>query len=45
VIDSAFFWLADALPVTGRLYLHRYARWQRPQDFRYETFRHWNYVD
>ena len=45
VIDSAFFWLADALPVTGRLYLHRYPRWQRPADFRYETFRHWNHID
>ena len=45
VIDSAFFWLADALPVQGRLYLHRYSRWQRPHEFRYETFRHWNYID
>jgi hypothetical protein len=45
VIDSSFFWLADSLPVQGRLYLHRYARWQRPREFRYETFRNWNYVD
>jgi hypothetical protein len=44
-IDSAFFWLADHLPVKGQLFLHRYARWPRPRDFRYETFRHWNYID
>ena len=44
-IDSAFFWLADSLPAGGHLFLHRYPRWQRPREFRYETFRHWNYVD
>jgi hypothetical protein len=44
-IDSAFFWLADHLPTQGHLFLHRYPRWQRPRDFRYETYRHWNYVD
>jgi hypothetical protein len=43
-IDSSFFWLADHLPVKGRLFLHKYARWQRPHDFRYETYRHWNYL-
>jgi hypothetical protein len=43
-IDSAFFWLADSLPCRGRLYLHKYPRWQRPWDFQYETYRHWNYV-
>jgi len=43
-IDSSFFWLADCLPAQGRLYLHRYARWQRPWDFVYETFRHWKYL-
>jgi hypothetical protein len=44
-IDSAFFWLADSLPTQGHLFLHRYPRWQRPRDFRYETYRHWNYID
>jgi hypothetical protein len=44
-IDSAFFWLADHLPTQGHLFLHRYPRWQRPRDFRYETYRHWNYID
>jgi hypothetical protein len=44
-IDSAFFWLADSLPTQGQLFLHRYPRWQRPRDFRYETYRHWNYID
>jgi hypothetical protein len=45
VIDSAFFWLADSLPIRGRLFLHRYARWQRPREFRYETRHFWNYID
>jgi hypothetical protein len=44
-IDSSFFWLADSLPVQGRLFLHRYARWQRPRDFNYETFRYWNQIE
>jgi len=44
-IDSAFFWLADHLPTKAHLFLHRYPRWQRPWNFRYETFRHWNHVD
>lgn len=44
-IDSGFFWLADSLPVQGRLFLHKYARWQRPWHFQYETFRYWNYID
>jgi hypothetical protein len=44
-IDSGFFWLADALPCTGRLFLHKYARWPRSPTFRYETFRFWNYVE
>ena len=43
-IDSAFFWLADSLPTTGRLFLHKYSRWQRPHNFKYETYRHWNYI-
>jgi hypothetical protein len=43
-IDSSFLWLADSLPTTGRLFLHRYARWQRPRGFVYETFRYWNYI-
>jgi hypothetical protein len=44
-IDSAFFWLTDSLPVKGRLFLHKYPRWQRPHEFKYETFRHWNYIE
>ena len=44
-IDSGFMWLADSLPVQGRLFLHRYARWPRPKDFRYETRHFWNEID
>jgi hypothetical protein len=45
VIDSAFLWLVDALPVKGRLFLHRYARWERPREFRYEMRHAWHYLD
>jgi hypothetical protein len=44
-IDSGFFWLADSLPVRGKLFLHKYPRWQRPWDFRYETLHDWEYLD
>jgi len=43
-IDSAFFWLADSLPTKGHLFLHKYARWQRPYNFQYETYRYWHYL-
>jgi hypothetical protein len=45
VIDSCFLWLADSLPVKGRLYLHKYARWPRPHSFRYELYHDWIYID
>jgi hypothetical protein len=44
VIDSAFFWLADSLPLRGRPYLHKYPRWPRPHGFRYDMHHNWNYL-
>jgi len=44
VIDSAFFWLVNALKPRGKLYLHCYARWPRPRSFRYDSKQDWNYV-
>src|SRR6266446_6058576 len=44
-IDSAFFHLVDSLDPIGRLYLHRYARWPRPREFRYENRFNWIYID
>src|SRR6266446_6075010 len=44
-IDSAFFHLVDSLEPAGRLYLHRYARWPRPREFRYENRFNWIYID
>jgi hypothetical protein len=43
-IDSSFLWLADSLPVKGRLYLHKYARWPRPGNFTYELYHNWTYI-
>lgn len=44
VIDSAFFWLANALNPKGKLYLHCYARWARPRAFKYSSRQEWEYL-
>jgi hypothetical protein len=50
VIDSAFYWLVDAL-LTGTapeklpaLYLHNYVRWPRPAGVRYGSRLPWKYL-
>jgi hypothetical protein len=32
------------LPVKGRPYLHKYARWPRPGNFTYELHHNWTYL-
>jgi hypothetical protein len=44
VIDSSFFWLVNALNPKGKLYLHCYARWPRPNYFRYQSRQEWEYL-
>ncbi|SRR5258708_2908861 len=44
VIDSAFFWLVNALEPKGKLYLHCYARWPRSPQFRYQSRQEWQYL-
>jgi hypothetical protein len=44
-IDSSFFHFVDSLDPVGRLYLHRYSRWPRPREFRYDNRFNWIYLD
>jgi hypothetical protein len=44
VIDSAFFCLANQLPLKGRLFFHHYARPDRPPGFRYSLRVDWHYL-
>jgi hypothetical protein len=48
VIDSAFFWLVNALlsgtPLKARLYFHAYVRWPHGTFFRYENRLPWEYI-
>jgi hypothetical protein len=48
VIDSAFFWLVNALltgsEVKAKLYFHAYVRWPHDRHFRYESRIPWEYL-